>query len=324
MHGLGYQDSSLSHFAATDVWLAGSTDPSEPAGWLGRGLTAAAGADADPLLGISIGGLTPSMSAPGFSPTSLPVGEEEMPWTPLDREDHLRSSAAMHTLTAPEPADSELAAAARAGQAAALAVGDRLGHIVDEQNAATERAFEELETSGADEEEIEAQLAVGTLTPQFDAVADLINAGLPTRAYHVLQGGYDTHEGQADSHPTLLGGLDASLAAFWNRLGPNADRVVVMTWSEFGRRPDFNGSGTDHGTASIGLVIGRAVQGGHYGEPTDLNRVDDEANWIPTVDFRRYLGGVAGSVLGVDPHAVATMDAAPITLIRPTRSRRDS
>jgi uncharacterized protein (DUF1501 family) len=73
----------------------------------------------------------------------------------------------------------------------------------------------------------------------------VITTGIWTRAYHVQQDGYDTHKSREDFHPYLLGGLDTSLARFWEQLGPNVARVVVMTWSEFGRRPSFNGGGTD-------------------------------------------------------------------------------
>jgi uncharacterized protein (DUF1501 family) len=83
--------------------------------------------------------------------------------------------------------------------------------------------------------------------------------------------------------------------------------VVVMTWSEFGRRVHENGNaGTDHGTAAPLFVLGSAVRGGIFGEPPDLNKLDNAGNLNFTVDFRsvyatvldRWLGAPAGAVLG--------------------------
>lgn len=315
VHGLGHSGSPLSHFTATDVWNAGSTDPSEPTGWLGRALSAARGRDAIAFDGISLGNLTASMRHPAIDPVSLPVESEFMPWSPADQREHRNAFSAMKILAAPTSSDSPLSALVRSGQAAVMRVGEELGQLVDDQQAKVEAAEIELESMGLSEDEIEVRRSVGALDPQFDTIASLINGGVWTSAYHVQQDGYDTHESQAEVHPYLLRGLDTSLARFWEQLGPNAARVVVMTWSEFGRRPSFNGSGTDHGTSSIGMVIGHAVNGGHYGEPSPLEKFDTEGNFIPTTDFRRYLAGVAGSVLGVDPKDVANTDGAPLALL---------
>ena len=80
-----------------------------------------------------------------------------------------------------------------------------------------------------------------------------------------------------------------------------SDRVVVMTTSEFGRRPEDNDGGTDHGTAAGHFVIGPAVVGGRFGESPSLTRLDGDGNLIHTVDYRSLYGSVLGGWLGAGP-----------------------
>ena len=80
-----------------------------------------------------------------------------------------------------------------------------------------------------------------------------------------------------------------------DRLG---DQITVMTTSEFGRRPAFNGSGTDHGTASAHFVIGAGVAGGRYGEAPSLTNLDSRGNLIHTVDYRSVYASVLDGWLG--------------------------
>jgi uncharacterized protein (DUF1501 family) len=99
-------------------------------------------------------------------------------------------------------------------------------------------------------------------------ISRLIAGGLPTRVYYASQGGYDTHAGQVNTHKRLLNELGTSLAAFCRDLKAKSvfDQVLVMTFSEFGRRVSENANGgTDHGTAAPMFVCGGSVQPGLYG-----------------------------------------------------------
>ena len=99
---------------------------------------------------------------------------------------------------------------------------------------------------------------------------------MPTRVYYVAQGGYDTHSSQAGSHEKLMQELDTSLAAFCADLKAqgNFNRVLLMTFSEFGRRVAENASGgTDHGAAAPLFVIGGKVKPGlHFVEVAERSR----------------------------------------------------
>jgi uncharacterized protein (DUF1501 family) len=134
------------------------------------------------------------------------------------------------------------------------------------------------------------------LSNSLKLVARLIGGGLPTRIYYVSQGGYDTHTNQAGTHQRLLGELGGAVQAFCADLQAqgNLDRVLVMTFSEFGRRVEQNASGgTDHGAAAPLFLVGNATKAGLAGKapglaPEDLFRGDLKY----TVDFRSVYASV--------------------------------
>jgi len=144
------------------------------------------------------------------------------------------------------------------------------------------------------------------LSAQLDVVARCIKAGVPTKAYTVSLGGFDTHADERGTQQTLLGGLDSAVSKFLADMAgdPHGKGVVLMTYSEFGRRVQANASqGTDHGTAGPVFLAGLPVRGGFYGaEPslTDLDNGDLKAD----VDFRSIYGEVLHRVLGADPEQV--------------------
>lgn len=138
----------------------------------------------------------------------------------------------------------------------------------------------------------------------------MIAGGMPTRVYYVSHGGFDTHRGQGNSHDRLLGQLDDALKAFFADLREqrNDQRVVLMTFSEFGRRVAENASaGTDHGKASCLFVAGPAVKGGLHGTAPSLGDLDD-GDLRHTVDFRQVYASVLGGWLRTDPAAVLGKD----------------
>lgn len=124
---------------------------------------------------------------------------------------------------------------------------------------------------------------------------------MPTRVYYVGQGGYDTHSNQAGSHERLMSELDSSLAAFVADLKAqgNFQRVVLMTFSEFGRRVAENGSGgTDHGAAAPLFAIGGAIKPGLYGKAPSLTDLHD-GDLIHSTDFRSVYASVLQNWLKV-------------------------
>ena len=119
----------------------------------------------------------------------------------------------------------------------------------------------------------------------------MIDADLPIRCVSVsAPGSYDTHDNQESSFADDIGITFDTLAAFQADLEARglADRVITLVYSEFGRRPEQNATGTDHGAAGAAFVMGTRVQGGMIGEWQGLEdgALDDDDNLIHTVDFR--------------------------------------
>src|SRR5207248_6743516 len=134
-------------------------------------------------------------------------------------------------------------------------------------------------------------------------VVALIDAGMPTRLYYTSyrNNAFDTHVFQGDVHQRILTYTSDAVAAFMKdleRIG-RADDVVVMIFSEFGRRvPENTSLGTDHGAANLMFVVGKPVKGGHYGQRPSLTQLDAADNHVYTTDFRRVYATVVEGWLG--------------------------
>jgi uncharacterized protein (DUF1501 family) len=131
-----------------------------------------------------------------------------------------------------------------------------------------------------------------SLASGLQLLAELIDSGgadgSPLRVGHVSIGGFDTHAQQPQRLAGLLSETSDALKAFWEDISAHGhgDDVLVMTWSEFGRRVPENGqAGTDHGSAGPMFLIGNALEGGFYGEPPSLTDLDND-NLRFTTDFR--------------------------------------
>jgi uncharacterized protein (DUF1501 family) len=144
------------------------------------------------------------------------------------------------------------------------------------------------------------------LAQRFKLIAQLIKAGLGTSIYYTQLGGFDTHANQLGTHFGLLGEVGGALKAFLDDLGKTGDhkRVLVLVFSEFGRRLAENASGgTDHGTAAPVLLLGGAVRPGLHGPYPNLV---DLADGDPKhgVDFRQVYATVLDQWLRCPSEAI--------------------
>jgi len=136
--------------------------------------------------------------------------------------------------------------------------------------------------------------------------AEAINLDIGARVLTVSFGSFDTHENHVARQQDLMLAFDEAVTEFFSRLNPAfADRVTLMTFSEFGRSWTANASaGIDHGTGSNALVIGNAVQGGLYGEQPDFTNRDSNDDVESTVDFRSYYGTILDDWLDGDSQQI--------------------
>jgi uncharacterized protein (DUF1501 family) len=295
VQGVGYPNPNLSHFASMSIWERASITGGVGDGWLGRYLAYLDHVGESPnhaLEGISTGALVPPelrSSAPVTALTSLrgfklqPVNEHG---TIVDAENPLMQFYGGFKGSAPAP----------------------YGALLDTTLTEALAASHALQLTDATYQAKATYPPQSPIASSLKLVAEAIVSGQGVRVAHVTLGGFDNHAREKPVHDKLLQDLDRALSAFMQDLQGHgvAERVLVMTWSEFGRRVRENGSaGTDHGTAAPMFLLGMPVNGGLYGETPSLSKLDN-GNLKFTTDFRSvyasvlqdYLKAPASDLLG--------------------------
>ncbi|MCP3994064.1 MAG: DUF1501 domain-containing protein [bacterium] len=283
VEGLGMENPDLSHFVSMRRLWDGSDTP-DHSGWLGRYLDASVGYE-QILAGISVG---PGPSQAMMGKASYVVGISDtsglasgFPWWVDDPRDFAGVWSGFAPVNVPM---NELDPVRRA-----IANTARAQHQLQSSLQPLEDTLQMLEV---DTYSLEGQLALAGALIASDVDARVIYVHGNTD--------FDTHENQGWRHSELMGQLDRGLNHLFSIVeeAGRADRVVAMTTSEFGRRPEDNDGGTDHGTAAAHFVIGPKVIGGRYGEAPSLTSFDTDGNFIHTVDYRSLYASVLDGWMG--------------------------
>jgi uncharacterized protein (DUF1501 family) len=298
VQGVGYPNPNLSHFEAMDIWhTADARGKGRAYGWLGRYCDHAFKGNLDPVLSISVGS--------GIAP--LAIWGQEHPGLNFYQPDSFRYQG--------DRGDQRRVAAYKAlNDTAGAPVDDSLAFVT--QTAVNANASSEQIRTLASKYQTKVTYPNSALGQSLKTVAGLIAGGLNTRIYYVYQGGYDTHGSQKPHHDNLMSDLSGSVAAFYQDLTAqqNLERVLTMSFSEFGRRADENGSqGTDHGTAGPMFLFGK-VKPGVHGKHPSLTDIPD-MNLKFQVDFRSVYAALLDKWLGASSHAVLGPGFAPLDCI---------
>jgi len=276
VHGCGYDNPSFSHFTSMAYWHTAAPNSGEEYGWVGR--------VADKL-------------RPGGAPNFV-VNIDTAQSLAVKSRDH-----APVVFDDPERFG-------RQGFAQEMPLLQHVPEAASDTNGSREY-LREVARSARDASGLvreawrryRSPIDYGIVPVDLPKVAALIAAGLPTRLFYAAyrHNAFDTHVHQGDLHARLLTYVSDAVAGFLRdieRLG-RADQVVLLIFSEFGRRvPENTSLGTDHGTANLMFVAGRAVKGGHYGQPPSLTQLDGGDNLVHTTDFRRVYATVIADWLG--------------------------
>ena len=286
VQGVGYPNPNRSHDVSMAIWHTARSDRAEHKsyGWLGRALDALPDAD-----GV--------IRAPG----AMLVGDGALPGALVGRRSIASTFGRLD----------ELAVQNEAARAASLTGPAEDGLEAFLRRSALD-AYVTADTvnAAASRHRSKAAYPASQLAEHLNMIARLIEADLPARVYYAVQRGYDTHAVQLPTQARLLGELSAALAAFLDDLTQAglAERVLVMTFSEFGRRVAENASGgTDHGTAAPMFLAGGGVKGGLFGQTPRLLDLDD-GDLKMSIDFRRVYATVLKDWLVVDAAAVLAGD----------------
>jgi uncharacterized protein (DUF1501 family) len=275
VNGVGYPNPNRSHFRATEIWqTASDADKYATTGWLGRYFDNAC-QGCDPTVGISIGPRLPqAFSSEKISGISLesPNSYRFMGAKPGDDEEMAyRSMFADEPSAGPDAGNTGGSISMVSGTMTVSSAAGALDFL--------ERTSMDAEVSSdkiraiAGNVKNKAAYPNNGLARDLSLVARLIDGGLTTRVFYVSQGGYDTHFQQRASHDGRLKELGDSVKAFTDDLTAmgHFDRVMIMTFSEFGRRVTENGSkGTDHGAAAPMFLVGGKIKPGLYGAEPSL------------------------------------------------------
>ena len=298
VQGVGYPNPNRSHFRSTEIWqTASDADRTLSDGWLGRYFDNCC-TGADPTVGVAIGEETPQAFA-AKNPTGVTFSRpEQFRFRPSEPDGGRMSAEEMLFRQLNETAGGEEAVAAPDGASVGAINGKTKSDLSTldflQRTALDAQLSSDKILAIARKSKSTVTYPQGQLAASLNIIARMIGGGLPTRVYYASQGGFDTHAGQINAHQRLMTEFNDAVAAFVSDLKQqgNFERVLLMTFSEFGRRVQENANGgTDHGAAAPMFVLGGAIKPGLFGKCpslTDLDHGDLKFN----TDFRSVYGTV--------------------------------
>lgn len=287
VQGIGYENSNRSHFRAMDIMHTAEPLVISTEGWLAQAIKQLDPEGKNVLTGVSFGrGLPRAMAAPGVRVTSVGDLDGYGLMTSVEVKEH-RAQALDIFKRFYTPA---------IGSGATMSYLQQTGDDVL-------TGIDQLQTvPGKYKSNIE--YADNAIAKSLRDVARTHIAGLGTRIFYVQHGGYDHHAVEMPAHEKLLGELSGALRDFMDDLREHdvAEEVVIYAFTEFGRRVQDNGSGTDHGSGGGAFIIGEQVRGGLYAEypsldPKTFANGEDLAH---TFDFRGVYATLLEQWMGVE------------------------
>lgn len=286
VHGIGYAKSPRSHFRSMDIWHTCEPEKIGTEGWIGRAVKELDPRSENPITAVNIGhGLPRAMAAPGVSSASvadlstygLLSGIEQE----ILRNQVLERFAAMY--------------APGVGRAPVMEYLAQTGMDALKGGEILKGALPKYVSN--------IEYGSGSLAGRLRDIAMIHTAELDTRIFYTEYGSFDTHANQLGQHGHLLASVATGITDFFDDLREHRaeDNVIMFVFSEFGRRVKDNGSGTDHGSAGVALVIGSGIAGGMYGEYPDTNsNALEQGDLVPNLDFRGAYSTILEDWLGLD------------------------
>ncbi len=305
VQGIGYENSSRSHFRAMDIWHTCEPNTIATEGWLAKVIRELDPRGENPLTGVSFGrGLPRAMAAPGVTATSVGNLDNYGLMTGIERhQERERRLEAFKRVYAPAT-----------GTGVVMDYLAQTGQDVlrgaDMISVAPQRYSSSIE------------YADNPIARGLRDVARVHTAGLGTRIFYTQHGGYDHHAQEVPVHARLLAELSGAIGDFLDDLREHesAEEVAILVFTEFGRRIQDNGSGTDHGSGGGAFIIGENVNGGLYSQYPSIEREDwlNDEDMRHTVDFRGIYGTLLEQWMGIEPSEIVNGEFEQIQPFRKT------
>jgi len=272
---IGYEPQDESHFTSRHYWEVGQLDTNARTGWMGRYLDLF-GEPNNPLQGLSLD----YSLAPALATETMPVAAVSSPADYTMSAEGLgepvigpalETFGALGALAAPSPA---YAQARNASYDTDLVLNKMADFVESEKNTGDKSTV---------------TYPTGEFAERLAVLAAMLHTGMPIKCASLnAVGSYDTHSNEVDTLATNLKQTVDAVVAFQQDLVDRGldQRVLIQLWSEFGRRPQENGSGTDHGAGGNAFLIGTRASGKMVGEFPGLTNLDENENVLRTSDFR--------------------------------------
>ena len=286
INGVGYPNPNRSHFRSMDVWHTAQPADVAPEGWLGQAVRELDPKSENVVTGVNFGrGLPRAMYAKDVPVAS--VGNLETYGLMPDIKDEAARALALEAFS----------------QIYGGSGKDAISQFISQVGMDALKGADILRAAPAAYKS-SVEYADTPIAQNMKNIAQVMFADVGTRVFYTQHGSFDTHANELSSHAKLWGDVSNAVADFMDDLrehGRDKDTLILM-FSEFGRRINDNGAGTDHGSGGVAFVIGGDVDGGFYGEFPSLRPEDQlEGDMRFTNDFRITYSTILERWLGIDP-----------------------
>ena len=289
VHGIGFENSPRSHFRAMDIWHTCEPEIVGTEGWVGK-----MSRDLDPkgenvVKTVNFGqGLPRALALRGVPVTSV---------------SDLETYGVLSTVpgvTAEEDRNQLLDRFARM-YAPAVGTGPTMDYLGQTGRDALKGA--DIIKSAPAKYSSTIEYAHNPIAKSLKDVARVYLADLGTQIFYTGHGPFDTHFNQPPMHTKLWTETSGAISDFFADLKEHdaGDNLIMMLFTEFGRRVKDNGTGTDHGAAGVAFVIGDRVKGGMYGTYPSLKPENlSQGDLAPSYDFRGFYASLIDQWMGLD------------------------
>jgi len=286
INGIGYDNPNRSHFRSMDIWHTALPDEIGTEGWLGRVIREIDPKGENVLTGVNFGrGLPRALGVRGVPVASVGNLETYGLFTDIEDEEtrNLALRAFAHMYGGVQGKDPVLDFLGQTGMDALK--GADILRTASQQYLST------------------IEYASNPISQSLRSVAQVLFADLGTRVFYTQHGSFDTHSGELISHAKLWDEVSSGIGDFYDDLKEHGreDEVIILVFSEFGRRIKDNGSGTDHGSGGVAFIIGSEIKGGMYGQYPSIKEADQlEGDLRFNNDFRSTYSTIIESWFGMD------------------------